>query len=588
MKKFLPLPSRWATAQHRDILKLLEDLKINQHEIELMVEKYGEKGQSMLMNKIDDVHEVQSRELAMLRSMLQSRIDDVNEMQSRELGILRKSLINMPFGFESLIGSRVVLFGSGAVAQKFIITYGNRFRIAYCVDNNIENEGGGYSVLSPNVLKGEDKSNLQIIILAPFPEYQDIEEQLRAMGLHSCIFQTKVRACQHLLRNILFTGANTLYFCCEQHHGFSVKNPPNFPYLDDAEQTLTRFLELRKKIIIELNSNGKKTVSMPCDGCVAIENKNWLFDEISYLGISSRPNVCQAKCIYCSIPAQQKDFSDEAHYPKMVADMIMSLKSKGLISNECIASFAGGEISVLPHKDYLLDVLREYKSQFATNAFIFDKRIAKSMQQNNSYIAVSIDAATPETFKVVKGFDNYERVVGNLLEYKKYGTLRLKYIIMPGINDDEKNAAGLADLVELLSLSNIRLSSEYRMPFRSVFFGLCNIAKSLAEKGCRFELTPNYYTAEEVCKYIDEYAVGGYMDFLVQRREYYAAMCDEKQSNWYNNHRTLVYDTELTDLKELVASDKRYAYLQEEIAKPEVIEKFMRSLQPPEVFLSRL
>ena len=71
-------------------------------------------------------------------------------------------------------------------------------------------------------------------------------------------------------------------------------------------------------------------------------------------------------------------------------------------------------------------------ANFYTNAFVFDEDIAQNMHNNpNSFINLSIDAGTPQTWKKVKGFDNFDKVTDNLVKYyvncARPGQITLKY-----------------------------------------------------------------------------------------------------------------------------------------------------------------
>lgn len=53
-----------------------------------------------------------------------------------------------------------------------------------------------------------------------------------------------------------------------------------------------------------------------------------------------------------------------------------------------------------------------------TNAVLLDKETsARLIESGLTHLCVSIDAATPETFKKVRGVDLYDKIVGNLIEF---------------------------------------------------------------------------------------------------------------------------------------------------------------------------
>lgn len=79
-------------------------------------------------------------------------------------------------------------------------------------------------------------------------------------------------------------------------------------------------------------------------------------------------------------------------------------------------------------------------------------------------INVSIDAGTAETWKKIKGVDNFEEVCMNLADYYKAscrpGQVTLKYIILPGINDSEEDYESLMDIMGVLETPHLTLARD--------------------------------------------------------------------------------------------------------------------------------
>ena len=103
--------------------------------------------------------------------------------------------------FESLLGVKVVLYGAGKNGKRWLAALLNsNINPAYFVDSNpstdfvISDENGGalFLVNMPNVLLNEDRQQLKIIITPLNPYRKEIEGQIRAMGLESCLISESV------------------------------------------------------------------------------------------------------------------------------------------------------------------------------------------------------------------------------------------------------------------------------------------------------------------------------------------------------------------------------------------------------------
>ncbi|MCL2399092.1 MAG: radical SAM protein, partial [Defluviitaleaceae bacterium] len=417
LKKFLPLPARWQVQQN----------------------KY-------LISKMDSI-EMQLKEIV---SRTSTENVENSYKNSPPLQGLNESLqiLNMDKSITDLQYFKVVLFGVGNYHKRVLkYFFAANINVAYFIDNKTDNtlQPSPYNILDPEVLLSEDKTKLKIIIMYDFPKYETIEEQLRKMGFYDCIYQTKVTCCTKLLHNITFIGGK-IGFCCASSSNFNTSRP-SFPYLDTSEKTIVDVLKKRKTIIRELTKGEKLTIAKPCENCSKLTSENYLFGlkEIKSINISCYPSICQARCFFCSVyknPRNNYEASKDSNYPKMIAEMLRWLNVNDHITNRCSFTVAPAEITIMPHKDFLLETISKNKARFFTNGFVFDNKIAQSMKDRKSIIQISIDAGTRKTFQKIKGLDMYEKVVNNLLEYRKYGDIDLKYVIIPGVNDNDEDING--------------------------------------------------------------------------------------------------------------------------------------------------
>jgi len=271
----------------------------------------------------------------------------------------------------------VVLFGAGGNAKSALKYLNDKgIEIAYFVDNNPDiRKIDTYTVHTPDILLTENKSDLRIIITPDFPIYEKIEVQILEMGLKECLYSTSFLCCDIMLDFLSYLD-NSLGFCCKSQSNFH-STIPIFPYLDNAEATIINFLQKRKDIF-------DRVIPTECVGCSVLRPRNVFDRKIKAINISPYPSICQAKCIYCNVhTSSENNIVDVKHsqYPKMIAEMIQYLQKNNFIDDDCYFSLAPAEITILPHKDLLLDTVSKYKAQFLTNAFLFEPKIANSMKK---------------------------------------------------------------------------------------------------------------------------------------------------------------------------------------------------------------
>jgi len=380
---------------------------------------------------------------------------------------------------ELLVGKKVILYGSSRFNEE-VINYLKEYNInpAYFVitDPMIFTAVSSIEIHTLDKLLCEDKSNLKIIIMSPFPQYESDEKKLSQMGLGECIYHTKVKSCYFVQQEIVYSN-NYLCFCCNTA-GDLRSTVPEFPMFKDNEKTMLYFLYNRKKILDELLGDSDYDFAEGCKGCIQIKSYNALFGcvKITNIGINCEPHICQAKCIYCGyghdLYIDYKAAKKKSHIPKMVFEMIKWSKKNNYFTEDAYFAVAPAEITVLPHKELLYEEIKSNQAYFATNAFIFDNNIAESMKKNNSMLYASLDSGCRETFKTVKGFDLFDRVKDNLMRYRENGLVRLKYIILPGVNDNTNDIEGFIKFIKQMELTEVFVSHDYHMPLRACYYGI--------------------------------------------------------------------------------------------------------------------
>jgi len=242
-------------------------------------------------------------------------------------------------------------------------------------------------------------------------------------------------------------------------------NPSLFRWNKEASNrcVLEYILTFRHELIAAVSNN-----AMPsCNNCSALKQKEWgnnldaLDRCIIFVG-----GVCQFNCIYCKERNNESRAYWESNIPERIGhlnrvlDLIEYLISINYIHSHTEFFIANGEITVNPLRDRIYSITKKHKCTFLTNAELFSEEIAESLDICNSTVNVSLDAGTKETYKNVKGKDCFNTVKSNIEEYSKRGKIILKYIILPGINTNNDDAAGFVNFAAKIN-ATIEIAINY-------------------------------------------------------------------------------------------------------------------------------
>lgn len=254
--------------------------------------------------------------------------------------------------------------------------------------------------------------------------------------------------------------------CCE-----TIPTIPRIDYKETPEDTLRAFMGESALLFAECArspEDSQRHFSAGCVRCAQFRqgdyNTNGL---IQYINLSMYPAPCQCRCIYCSVYKQDQSITSDAArtaYEK-VFDLLDLAVSSGVVDPNAMWQVSSGEITIHPYRDRIMRLVRGKRTTFYTNCMKFDEDIAQTLHDNSkSAINLSIDAGTSETWKQVKGIDNFDRVTENLTRYYKQsarpGQIALKYIILPGINDSHEDYQSLIKIMEALEVKRLSLSRD--------------------------------------------------------------------------------------------------------------------------------
>jgi len=245
------------------------------------------------------------------------------------------------------------------------------------------------------------------------------------------------------------SGSHSLKSCCSD---YGKNNVAFIPIGDDITKAFNDFIKLRDNTIEKLNK-GEPT---KCDGCIELKLLEPLKSQFSCV-IFNELGICNCKCSYCNYQERLgRDTSVDVDFVKLM----QLVNEYGFNIENGHIELCNGEITIHPQKKEIYESVKEYRIMFLTNGLVYDKFIQKKLENGTGILNLSLDCGTRETFKKVKGLNAFDRVVGNLRKYALYnkGILYLKFIFMPGINDNNDDIDGFINLCIELNVTSVHIS----------------------------------------------------------------------------------------------------------------------------------
>jgi len=228
--------------------------------------------------------------------------------------------------------------------------------------------------------------------------------------------------------------------CCDNDYSELI------PIVGNIGENVRKYYEYCEQLKNELNE-GRLT---SCTGCPALrpgcsEEKHKIREVYFAHGLSGATN-CNFKCCYCGAGL---------HYSKKYKEQSENIIDimRWFVENEDvkIAYYSSGEISVSPYKSEIIKLLREsgWEGEVFTNAFIYVEELSDLLAEMKYKLNVSLDSGTTESFAKIKGVDGFERVVKNIEKYASSGgKIRLKYIVLEGINCEKPDLDGFIQIAK--------------------------------------------------------------------------------------------------------------------------------------------
>lgn len=268
--------------------------------------------------------------------------------------------------------------------------------------------------------------------------------------------------CKRLNETLNFDAFKVLY-CCATRTGPSiiVPKPKNVKDMIRKRNSLIKMLD-------------RGTIPKECKGCFDLqEQENPKPIIISQLLKPPKANMiivrhfkqCDCSCIYCCeqyisnrkivLKSKKSDYYD-------LLPIIKELYKQDMIDKkELDVHFQGGNVSVLDEFDDLVNIFMTNgvkRIEIATNGIKYLPQIERICKNTFVDVNISIDAGCRETYKKIKTVDKFDDLVENLKKYVKLPILlRLKYIIVRGVNDTKEEIEKYLTLMKEIGINNSEL-----------------------------------------------------------------------------------------------------------------------------------
>lgn len=328
------------------------------------------------------------------------------------------------------------------------------------------------------------------------------------------------KSCNLILHGICFYP-NELVCCCyspnEQVNGGM---PPIL--FDNYKGEVISKNELFSKM--KSFSSVFKNGSCPdvCQNCFQIQEKDW--DESEYIDFITITHYtcCNADCIYCSNNLEIEERSNDKYN---VMPFLMYLKNEGILKDNLELHLGGGEITIYKECESILEefgIKGNAKIYAATNAIHFSENLYKAIQNGNTDVIISLDCGSRETFKRIKRIDAFDKVIENIYKYSsaKENKVTLKYILIPGINDNMDEFKKFIDIVNNAKVSTVRLDIEGRY-LRSVnnninpyYFSLAEEMKNYALQFDGYVFQYHEFLKQALSRGIESKNISNYIEYI--------------------------------------------------------------------------
>lgn len=198
-------------------------------------------------------------------------------------------------------------------------------------------------------------------------------------------------------------------------------------------------------------------------------------------------NRCNHRCLFCAYRMKgylsNQDFCSGHEID--VCNLYSLLESMARVGVRAVQFTGGGEPLLHPHA---LDVMRFAKVScgmdisLVTNGSLLDDETIAFLRDKASWVRVSLDAATPETYKTIRGPDDFAITLASLRKLSapfRNCTVGVGFVVC---HENYREAFDAAQLAESVGADNVRISAVFTPQGFKYFDGWLDEARAEAAR----------------------------------------------------------------------------------------------------------
>ncbi len=199
---------------------------------------------------------------------------------------------------------------------------------------------------------------------------------------------------------------------------------------------------------------------------------NESFFKLKEIVISNRI-YCNCNCIYCE---QTENGKYRQEFNKIdikydIIDVLKFLEEQNLIDKGCKFTISGGEIAEYPREEllYIFNLARKFDGYLVllSSGIKYSEEIACVLKDFKVNLCISVDSGTKEIYEKIKRVKAFDIVWQNIAKYVEISkenpnaVVEIKYIVIPGINDNINEAKKFIKKCRKVNCTNIRTEIEH-------------------------------------------------------------------------------------------------------------------------------
>lgn len=276
----------------------------------------------------------------------------------------------------------------------------------------------------------------------------------------------KYKSC-HLLEHGISIDVNSVKACCLSRE-FDKGLLMIVPEYKNGKIDWNKLFEIKK-----CQRNIQKEQNLPaCEGCYNLREEDW--DDEDYISFINFDHWsrCNSDCIYCNV--KERACKSNPNILNAVKELIKLKKFRpcGEIT------FQGGEPTVLKEFDALLNLFTKggegSKIRVHSSGILFSRAIRNGLKKGAVSVVISPDSVFKDTYKKIKRVDKSDKVWDNIKHYRKdlnddnALNVRVKYIIIPGVNDTVEEVNSFLNKLKELDIKSVIADIEYTYANRNI------------------------------------------------------------------------------------------------------------------------